>query len=271
MLVFFAYPLLFLPAQTAGEIDVILETPRVTFTQASRFTLVAADVVDEHTEAAAALEYALAQGWLPKKAGADNPIRLGELCALIMKAFDIKGSFLYSWFPGPRYAFRELDYLRLIPGQRDPAQTVSGERLLQILGMAAVYAGIEDRDAGEAPAVQTAGEAAFGVLHIIFAADSTELRAEEQEKIREIIPLLERYPDRKILVAGYTALAGSAEGRMRIAEGRAWTVAGYLLSLGILRSAETVVLGCGAENPAGDNATAEGRALNRRVEISFLD
>lgn len=124
-------------AQTAAELDLLLETKEVSFAQAARFVLTVGDVADDKTEAA----YALAEetGWLPKRAAPDKPIKLGELCFLIMGAFDMKGSFLYTLFPGPRYAYRELDYLRLIPGRRDPGLKVSGERLLQILEMASSY------------------------------------------------------------------------------------------------------------------------------------
>jgi hypothetical protein len=115
-------------AQTAAEIDLALETQAVSAAQASRFVLAAAGYSGD--------AYALAaeRGWLPKGAAPDSPVRLGELSFLIMRAFGMKGSFLYALFPGPRYAFRELDYLGLIPGRRDPAAKVSGERLLTILG-----------------------------------------------------------------------------------------------------------------------------------------
>jgi hypothetical protein len=60
-----------------------------------------------------------------------------------MRAFSIRGSSLYTLFPGPRYAYRQLDYLGLLPGLRDPALNVSGERLLQILGRVLDYRGDE--------------------------------------------------------------------------------------------------------------------------------
>ncbi|MDR0998416.1 MAG: hypothetical protein LBL70_05055 [Treponema sp.] len=126
-------------AQTAAELDLLLETKEVSFAQAARFVLAVGDVADEKTEAARAYALAEEAGWLPKRAAPDKPVKLGELCFLIMGAFEMKGSFLYTLFPGPRYAFRELDYLRLIPGQRDPGLKVSGERLLQILETASNY------------------------------------------------------------------------------------------------------------------------------------
>jgi hypothetical protein len=111
--------------------DLLLETPAVSCAQAARFTLAAAEIPDR--DAGDAFTLARERGWLPEKAGPDSPIRLGELCFLLMKAFNMKGSFLYALFPGPRYAFRELDYLRLVPGRRDPALKVSGENFLRIL------------------------------------------------------------------------------------------------------------------------------------------
>jgi hypothetical protein len=122
-------------AQTAAELDLILETKEVSFAQASRFVLAAADAADEKMEAASVFDLAKERGWLPKRAVVDSPIRLGELCFLMMGAFNIKGSFLYTLFPGPHYAYREFDYFGLIPGRKDPGLRVSGERLLQILDM----------------------------------------------------------------------------------------------------------------------------------------
>jgi hypothetical protein len=50
-----------------------------------------------------------------------------------MESFSIKGSFLYDLFPGPRYGYRELRYLRLLPEPSDPGMQVSGIQLLQIV------------------------------------------------------------------------------------------------------------------------------------------
>jgi hypothetical protein len=80
-----------------------------------------------------------------------------------MRAFNIPGSFLYALFPGPRYAFRELDYLDLIPGRKDPAAKVSGERLLIILGRVLSHTGetpTEWETTGDAVSVREEGSAA---------------------------------------------------------------------------------------------------------------
>jgi hypothetical protein len=56
-----------------------------------------------------------------------------------MKAFNIKGGFMYSLFPGPRYGYRELVYRKIIRGRAYSAMPVSGERLLRIIGRVLGY------------------------------------------------------------------------------------------------------------------------------------
>jgi hypothetical protein len=53
---------------------------------------------------------------------------------MLARAFGLRGGLLYRAFPGPRYAYRELIYQKILEGRTDPAQTVSGERLLHLLG-----------------------------------------------------------------------------------------------------------------------------------------
>jgi hypothetical protein len=128
-----------LHGQTAVDMDEILDSREITWAQACRFVLPAAGVLDESAGSGAAFAAALERGWFPKGAAADSPVRLGELSFLIAQSFSFKKSFLYALFPGPRYAYRQLDYMGLIPGLRDPVLKVSGERLLQILGRALSY------------------------------------------------------------------------------------------------------------------------------------
>jgi hypothetical protein len=131
----------FVHGQTAAEMDTLLDTRKITWDQACRFVLPASGVLEAHAESGAAFALALERGWLPRKAAADSPATLGGLSLLISKSFSIKISFLYALFPGPHYAYRQLDYLDLIPGLRDPAMNVSGERLIQILGRVLDYRG----------------------------------------------------------------------------------------------------------------------------------
>ena len=106
---------------------------------------------------------------------------------------------------------------------------------------------------------------------IQFPPDSPLLRESEQRKLDGIASILERYPDRDILVSGHTALAGTEEGRMRLSHERAAAVANYLLGLGVREQDRMILRGFGATEPVADNATEEGRRRNRRVEITILE
>jgi hypothetical protein len=131
----------FLYGQTAAEMDGLLDAGEITWAQACRFALSASGTLGEHASAPAAFDAARERGWLPKGAAAEGPVKLGGLSFLMMQTFAIKGSSLYALFPGPRYAYRQMDYLGLLPGRRDPGLKVSGERFLQILGGVLHYRG----------------------------------------------------------------------------------------------------------------------------------
>jgi outer membrane protein OmpA-like peptidoglycan-associated protein len=222
-----------------------------------------------------------------------------------MQSFSIPRSALYALFPGPRYAYRQLDYLGLLPGQRDPALTVSGERFLQILGRVLNYRGdgepapdteqepeapaenrvqeqreqmaqeirgeLETRSVADTTVRVVAEGVAISLNNIQFLPDDTELTEPERIKLMRVAVILSRYPGRKILVTGHTAQAGTAEGRREVSARRAQAVADFLIFLDSRKPEEIRVRGYGAEQPLGDAMTAEGQALNRRVEITILD
>jgi hypothetical protein len=143
---FVLFPGGLLHGQTAADMDELLDSREISWAQACRFVLPAAGALGENTSAPAAFALAREKGWLPKGAALDSSVNFGGLSFLIIQSFSIKPSVLYALFPGPRYAFRQLDYLGLIPGLRDPALKVSGEDLARILGRVLDYLG-DDRTA----------------------------------------------------------------------------------------------------------------------------
>ena len=70
-------------------------------------------------------------------------------------------------------------------------------------------------------------------------------------------------------INGYTDNAGDAEANRRLSEARATAMMNELVSLGVDRSRMNA-RGYGEEAPVADNATAEGRQRNRRVEIRVI-
>jgi len=129
---FFLLPIC-IPAQTAAELDTILQASAVTNAQAAKFVL--ASVEDAATMSTGnAFQRAVSNGWLKDSAKPDENITLGKLSYLIMKAFNMKGGMMYSIIPGPRYAYRNMVSRNYIQGASDPSMNVSGQRFLLILG-----------------------------------------------------------------------------------------------------------------------------------------
>ena len=118
-------------AQTAAELEVLLNTNAVSYEQAARFVLEAADVP---VSAGEAFRHAAEQNWLPQDAAPGDTAVLQGVSHLIMQSFGIKGGILYSGTQSPHYAYRELVYLNVIQGRVDPRMAVSGEFLLFMIG-----------------------------------------------------------------------------------------------------------------------------------------
>ena len=132
-------PAVSLFAQTADEIEALLNSGAVTYAQAARFALDAANV--RVTADTSWFEYAAAQNWLPKNAAANDTARLDGIALLVMRSFGMKGGMMYSLIKSPHFAYRELVHQQIIQGWIDPAMAVSGDTLLYIINKA-----IEQRD-----------------------------------------------------------------------------------------------------------------------------
>jgi outer membrane protein OmpA-like peptidoglycan-associated protein len=101
---------------------------------------------------------------------------------------------------------------------------------------------------------------------VLFDLDSSALRSESRTTLRELADNFEQYPDNIILVEGHTDSSGTEQHNQRLSEQRAANVADYLIENGV-RSSSVTVFGYGESRPKSSNASAEGRQLNRRVEI----
>jgi hypothetical protein len=122
-----------LSAQTAQELEALLQTSAVSRAQAAGFVLRASGALTDN-DADGAFALAVERGWLPKNAVPQIPITLAELSFLVMKAFDLKGGAMYALLPGPRYAYRTMLAKSFITAPADPSMILGGERFLLILG-----------------------------------------------------------------------------------------------------------------------------------------
>jgi len=109
----------------------------------------------------------------------------------------------------------------------------------------------------------------ISIEDINFVPDSPELLPDEHERLDMIAEkLLEVVADNEytLLVEGHTAAVGKPTGEMNLSILRAQAIIDELVDRGINRDLFTYK-GYGGTAPIGDNATEEGRAKNRRVEI----
>lgn len=104
--------------------------------------------------------------------------------------------------------------------------------------------------------------------NITFATDSSEVRGDFYDVLNSVALVLEEYDKTLIEVAGHTDSTGSAEYNQSLSERRAASVGRYLQGQGI-NNQRVMTVGGGENHPVADNSTAEGRQLNRRVELTL--
>ena len=101
---------------------------------------------------------------------------------------------------------------------------------------------------------------------VLFATNSSTLSAAAQAALSRVAYNLNQFPDTDVTVVGYTDNTGSEELNQRLSLQRAEAVVNYLTSHGVAAD-RLKAIGEGWNNPIASNATPEGRAQNRRVEL----
>jgi outer membrane protein OmpA-like peptidoglycan-associated protein len=122
------------------------------------------------------------------------------------------------------------------------------------------------KTAGAANAEVIRGGVSINLPNIHFGGNSPALGEDEQALLRDIGGILKTVPG-KLLVAGHAADFGDEAELPNLSRDRAQAVADFLAGLGVREPGEIEVTGYGTSQPVADNSTAEGRALNRRIEI----
>ncbi|MFI5181036.1 MAG: OmpA family protein [Thermoanaerobaculia bacterium] len=106
-------------------------------------------------------------------------------------------------------------------------------------------------------------------LQINFDSGKATIRPDSKEIVAQIVALLKGNPALRLSVEGHTDNVDSTESNKALSEARAKAVVAALVARGIV--AERLrAAGFGPERPMADNATADGRAKNRRVELVKL-
>jgi len=104
--------------------------------------------------------------------------------------------------------------------------------------------------------------------NITFDTGRTELKTRFYSTLDSVALVITEFDKTRVDVAGHTDSTGGAALNQRLSEQRAASVANYLASQDVV-SGRLYTTGYGPRYPVADNATASGRALNRRVEINL--
>jgi outer membrane protein OmpA-like peptidoglycan-associated protein len=108
------------------------------------------------------------------------------------------------------------------------------------------------------------GKVALYGIH--FDLDKATLKPDSVKQLQHVVTLMQNYPKLKLEVQGHTDNQGKADYNVKLSQKRAETVNQYLQLFGI-SSERLQPKGYGQTKPVATNATDEGRAKNRRVEL----
>lgn len=103
---------------------------------------------------------------------------------------------------------------------------------------------------------------------ITFENNRADIKSNFYGTLNSVGVVLRKFDKTTIKIAGYASNTGSAMHNQELSERRAQSVASYLIAQGI-NSHRVMSVGYGARYPVATNATLEGQARNRRVEVTI--
>jgi outer membrane protein OmpA-like peptidoglycan-associated protein len=103
--------------------------------------------------------------------------------------------------------------------------------------------------------------------HLNFLTGKTELTPESKVTVENLVEIMKAYTSAEVGLQGYTDNQGKEEANKKLSANRAVVIKEMMTKMGIEAKRITKTEGLGSEKPLGDNATEEGRAQNRRLEL----
>ena len=132
----------------------------------------------------------------------------------------------------------------------------------------AVTGAIADKMVDAAAMAKSLGETGHIALYgIYFDTDKTVVKRQSKPTLDEIAKLLRAQPALNVVIVGHTDSQGAYDYNMSLSQRRAAAVAAALVSGYGIAQARLRTAGVGYLAPVGSNASEDGRALNRRVEL----
>lgn len=104
----------------------------------------------------------------------------------------------------------------------------------------------------------------------LFDSGKAELKTGTTRAMVDALQLIEAHPGKRVLIAGYTDDQGRSDHNLKLSIDRAAAVRDWLVDASGIPPTQFAIQGYGDTRPVADNATQEGRAKNRRVEITLV-
>jgi outer membrane protein OmpA-like peptidoglycan-associated protein len=104
---------------------------------------------------------------------------------------------------------------------------------------------------------------------LYFGVNSVSVSAEDLAKLKSFYAKTKGNTGR-LVIEGHSDSSGSSSGKLKISSDRALSVYDTLIKLGLSDKVAVEIKSMGSAKPAGENDSAEGRKLNRRVEVTFI-
>jgi OOP family OmpA-OmpF porin len=103
-------------------------------------------------------------------------------------------------------------------------------------------------------------------LDIKFATNKADIQPQYHAELAEFATVMKRHPDLKVVIEGHTDNVGSAPFNQKLSQRRAESVKNYMTEKFGIEASRLKAVGYGLSKPIASNATAAGKAKNRRVE-----
>lgn len=104
------------------------------------------------------------------------------------------------------------------------------------------------------------------VLDIQFEIDRYDIQLEVKEKLAVLATFMRKYPDSSAVIEGHTDDVGTDADNLRLSQRRADSVVDYLVREHGIAPTRLSAVGYGETSPVADNASEEGKRINRRID-----
>ncbi len=104
-----------------------------------------------------------------------------------------------------------------------------------------------------------------------FPSGKTNIESRNFTLLNKINRAIEKFPNSMLVVSGHTDSVGDEKINLALSEGRASNVAKFLIETSGVNAKRIRVQGFGESKPVATNENAEGRSLNRRVELLIIN